>query len=275
MDGASKFVKGDAIAGIIIMLINIVGGLVIGVMQAGMKWDQALHAYTLLTIGDGIVTQVPALVIAVGTGIIVTRSASDASLSTEVTRQITSVPKALVLVMVALGMLMLMPGIPALPVATMIVVFGVVLAFVSAARRRAAAVVGAPDDAQAAGQKPASDDPAAVLRVEPVEVQIGGGLAALAIGEGAVLAERVASFRMQFARELGMVLPPVRFVQSSKLATHAYENFHLRRAVRPRRDPPRANARHPPHRRHQAGARHRNARAYLRPAGAVGRRGAS
>lgn len=76
MDGASKFVKGDAIAGILIMLINIIGGLVIGVMQLGLPWDQAIHTYTLLTIGDGIVTQVPALVIAVGTGIIVTRSAS-------------------------------------------------------------------------------------------------------------------------------------------------------------------------------------------------------
>src|SRR6185437_10169350 len=98
MDGASKFVKGDAIAGIIILLIDIVGGLVIGVMQMGMRWDQALQTYTLLTIGDGIVTQVPALVIAVGTGIIVTRSASDADLSQQALRQITSFPKTLGLV---------------------------------------------------------------------------------------------------------------------------------------------------------------------------------
>src|SRR5512135_3001133 len=98
MDGASKFVKGDAIAGILIMLINIVGGLVIGVMQNGMAWGEALHTYTLLTIGDGIVTQVPALVIAVGTGIIVTRSASDQNLGSEVLSQVTSSPKTLLLV---------------------------------------------------------------------------------------------------------------------------------------------------------------------------------
>ena len=224
MDGASKFVKGDAIAGIVIMLINIIGGLVIGVMQGGMKWDQALHAYTLLTIGDGIVTQVPALVIAVGTGIIVTRSSSDASLSAELGRQITSVPKALALVMCALGVLALMPGIPALPVATMLVVLGLVLAFVLSAKRRAAAQAQAPDQqAVPASGKEAVDDPAAMLKVEPVEVQIGSGLLALASGESAVLLERVAAFRSQFARELGMVLPPVRFVPSAKLATHAYE----------------------------------------------------
>ncbi len=227
MDGASKFVKGDAIAGIIIMLINIVGGLVIGVMQAGMKWDQALHAYTLLTIGDGIVTQVPALVIAVGTGIIVTRSASDSTLSSEVTRQITSVPKALALVMATLCVLLLMPGIPAIPVAAMIVLLGVVLLFGAAARRRAGeAAADKPDTPEAAAQakgKAAAEDPATALLVEPIEVQIGTGLSGLAIGDGAVLGERVATFRMQFARELGMVLPAVRFIKSAKLASHAYE----------------------------------------------------
>ncbi|RYY92070.1 MAG: flagellar biosynthesis protein FlhA, partial [Comamonadaceae bacterium] len=119
MDGASKFVKGDAIAGIIILLINIVGGLVIGIMQHRMPWAQALQTYTLLTIGDGIVTQVPALVIAVGTGIIVTRSASDGNLSQEALRQVTSFPKTLLLVAGALGGLLLLPGIPALPTAAL------------------------------------------------------------------------------------------------------------------------------------------------------------
>jgi len=224
MDGASKFVKGDAIAGIIIMLINIVGGLVIGVMQGGMKWGEALHAYTLLTIGDGIVTQVPALVIAVGTGIIVTRSSSDSTLSSEVGRQITSVPKAFALVLGALGMLLLMPGIPALPVASMMVLVGAVLAFVILARRRAGASGDqAAAEASAPGLPAQAADPVAQLHVEPVEVLFGSGLAGLASGEAAVLAERTATFRAQFARELGMVLPPVKFTPSSKVATHAYE----------------------------------------------------
>lgn len=115
MDGASKFVKGDAIAGILIMAINIIGGLVIGVMQLGIPWSEAIRIYTLLTIGDGIVTQVPALVIAVATGIIVTRSASDGNFSQEVARQITLFPKTLFLVCAALFALMALPGIPALP----------------------------------------------------------------------------------------------------------------------------------------------------------------
>ena len=226
MDGASKFVKGDAIAGIVIMLINIVGGLVIGVMQGGMKWDQALHAYTLLTIGDGIVTQVPALVIAVGTGIIVTRSGSDATLSAEVTRQLTSVPKALVLVMGALAALLLLPGIPALPVLAIVVLLGGVFVFARAAKRRTEQGPGAKDadhPVPAPDAATGADDPASLLRVEPVEVAIGSALAALATGDGAVLAERVASFRAQFAREMGMVLPAVRFAASTRLAPHAYE----------------------------------------------------
>ena len=115
MDGASKFVKGDAIAGILIMLINVIGGLTIGVMQMGMGWGEALRTFTLLTIGDGIVTQVPGLVIAVGTGIIVTRSASDSTLSLEVFRQITSHPRTLLLVSAVVGALVFMPGIPAWP----------------------------------------------------------------------------------------------------------------------------------------------------------------
>jgi flagellar biosynthesis protein FlhA len=225
MDGASKFVKGDAIAGIVIMLINIVGGLVIGVMQGGLKWDQALHTYTLLTVGDGIVTQVPALVIAVGTGIIVTRSASDANLASEVVRQVTSAPKALGLVMAALLLLTLMPGIPALPVLGIVLLLGGVLMLALRARRHVPASPGAAEGAgppaPAAGGT--AEDPAAMLAVEPVEVHVGSGLVGLAIGEASVLAERVRTFRTQFAREMGMVLPAVRFLQSAKLATQAYE----------------------------------------------------
>jgi len=225
MDGASKFVKGDAVAGIIIMLINIVGGLVIGVMQMGLKWDQALHTYTLLTIGDGIVTQVPALVISVGTGIIVTRSASDGSLTGQVVRQITSFPKAIGLVMVALAGLMLLPGIPVGPVLGMVVLLGLVMLGLrgAATARKDAADASNPVDAARPADGAASADAQALLRVEPVEVQVGAALALLATSEGSVLAQRVAGFRNQFAQELGMVLPPVRFSAAPKLGPYAYE----------------------------------------------------
>jgi flagellar biosynthesis protein FlhA len=173
MDGASKFVKGDAIAGIIIMLINIVGGLVIGVMQLGMPWADALRTYTLLTIGDGIVTQVPALVISVATGLIVTRSASDATLSTEVLRQITAFNKTLVLVVAALFGLMFLPGIPVLPVLTLAAFFAV-LALV---KYRSSKKGGADDgEAEPDGAAAKDEDAYSSLAIEPIEVHLGANL---------------------------------------------------------------------------------------------------
>lgn len=219
MDGASKFVKGDAIAGIMILLINIVGGLIIGVMQKGMAWDQALHTYTLLTVGDGIVTQIPALVIAVGTGIIVTRSASDTDLSGEVMRQLTSFPKVMWLVVCAIGALIFLPGIPAVPV---IVVVALLVAFGVFAQMRAKSpeeTAAAQVDA-ASGEAPAAP---AVPKIEPIDVRIAPQLAELAEGEASVLLQRVSAFRTQFATELGLLLPAVRFSVDSKLAAHAYE----------------------------------------------------
>lgn len=123
MDGATKFVKGDAIAGIIIILINIVGGLAIGIAQLGMPWTEAVQRYTLLTVGDGIVTQIPSLVIAVATGIIITRAAADARLGSEIPRQILSSPRALLMVAAALLVILLLPQFPKLPV--LIVLAGV------------------------------------------------------------------------------------------------------------------------------------------------------
>lgn len=224
MDGASKFVKGDAIAGIIIMLINIVGGLVIGVMQHGLPWGQALQTYTLLTIGDGIVTQVPALVIAVGTGIIVTRSASDTNLSTEVLRQITSFPKTLLLVASALCGLLLLPGIPLLPTLTLVVCVLTVTALVYRSRKTsgAASIDGAEGMVEEPGS-PGEEDAYASLAVEPIEVNLGSHWVPLVNQPGSLFMERIVAFRKQYAQELGMVLPRVRFKDGVKLAPDRYE----------------------------------------------------
>ncbi len=219
MDGASKFVKGDAIAGIIILLINIVGGLVIGVMQRGMSWGEALQTFTLLTVGDGIVTQIPALVIAVGTGIIVTRSASDTNLSDEVVKQLASFPKALWLVVATMFVLLLLPSIPALPVLTVAAVLAV---FALVAMRAKKTAESAEDTAESATDKPA--EPTTPLpRVHPIEVRIGSGLSKMAQGEDAVLVQRIEAVRKQFAHEFGLLLPAVRFISDAKLAAPAYE----------------------------------------------------
>jgi flagellar biosynthesis protein FlhA len=221
MDGASKFVKGDAIAGIVIMLINIVGGLVIGVMQMGMRWDQALQTFTLLTVGDGIVTQVPALVIAVGTGIIVTRSASDGNLSTEVLRQVTAFPKAMMIVVGVLAVLLFLPAIPGIPV--LVIGGGLLLAAIAAARRgKDSSPAPAQDGATDAAAKE-GDDAYGALAVYPVEVAVGAKLEPLVKGEQNIFLDRIAAIRKQYALDSGMVLPPVRFRDAGHLAPFAYE----------------------------------------------------
>lgn len=218
MDGASKFVKGDAIAGIVILLVNIVGGLVIGILQHGMPWGEALRTYTLLTIGDGIVTQVPALVIAVGTGIIVTRSASDGNLSREAMRQVTSFPKTLWLVTAGLGALALLPGIPLLPALALVAGVG------AAAWMSHRAQVGSQAPAAEAGAAAQEPLPAAdeVPRVEPIEVWVGAGWTAV-VEEAGLFQQRIAAFRQQQAQEFGLVLPRIRFRSTARLAADAYE----------------------------------------------------
>ncbi|HYD61574.1 MAG TPA: flagellar biosynthesis protein FlhA [Noviherbaspirillum sp.] len=220
MDGASKFVKGDAIAGIVIMLINIVGGLIIGVMQMGMRWDQALQTFTLLTIGDGIVTQVPALVIAVGTGIIVTRSASDGNLSVEALRQVTSFPKAILIVAAALLALAFLPGIPAVPVAVIMTVF---LGIAWLARKQGAAKAEETEDAEGARKSEEDKNAYDLLQVEPIEVLVGASLAPLVSGEQTIFMDRIAATRKQYALDSGMVLPRVRFRDAQQLGANAYE----------------------------------------------------
>ena len=228
MDGASKFVKGDAIAGIIIMLINIIGGLVIGVMQHGLTWGESLQTYTLLTIGDGLVTQVPALVIAVGTGIIVTRSASDENLSIEVLRQILSFPKTLMIVAWALGGLLLLPGIPVLP--TLVLEFGVLSLATLAYRAKGWAALPAPavndGDSSKMELRTAEEEDRQVLQaVEPIEVNLGANWVDVTSQPGAPFVERIAAFRKLHAQEFGMLIPRVRFTAAPKLAPDRYEIF--------------------------------------------------
>jgi len=227
MDGASKFVKGDAIAGIIIMLINIVGGLVIGVMQMGLSWSEALHTFTLLTVGDGIVTQVPALVIAVGTGIIVTRSASDANLSAEVLRQITAFPKTLFIVVAALTVLLVLPGIPAVPVLLLISVL--MIGGIVAKRQQESpgfgrgGVESEPKAAVAKKNSSGDDNPYELLQMDAFEVTIGSNLPPMVSGQDSVLMERIRKLRNQFALEFGLVVPTIRFRDGQLLGANTYE----------------------------------------------------
>ncbi len=217
MDGASKFVKGDAIAGIIILLINIVGGLAIGVFQLGMPWRDAVQTYTLLTIGDGIVTQIPALIISIGTGIIITRSATDARLSAEISRQFTNYPKTLFLVLGALILLLFLPGIPAWP----IFIIGPIVALLGVvALRRKAAEAKAPLEEKPKGEEA---DLYAALAVEPLEAAVGQNLVPLVGAENQSLMDRIVAFRKQYAQEAGFIAPKVRIRDDKRLRANGYE----------------------------------------------------
>lgn len=222
MDGASKFVKGDAIAGIVILLIDILGGWAIGVMQMKMKWAEALHTYTLLTIGDGIVTQVPALVIALGTGIIVTRSASDPQLSAEVIKQLMSFPKTVWLVVLGLFVMLMLPGIPAIPVLVLMAIFSGFAWYANGIRKAAALhkeLEGGADGAGASGNEDLYD----LLTVDPVEIRVGTSLVSIAHEDDGLLMERIATFRKSYVLEAGFVLPKIRIKDDKHLAPSAYE----------------------------------------------------
>ena len=218
MDGASRFVKGDAIAGIIIIIINIVGGLAIGIAQRGMSWGEALQTFTLLTVGDGIVTQVPALVIATGTGIIVTRAATDARLAEEVAKQVLSYPRAVLLVMLALTALAFLPGMPLLAILCLAAIAGGI--YLVARRRESLAA--AEEKAKAGAGEAASADLYGLLSVEPIELVVGQNLIPL-VGAGSSFTERIVSFRKQFALDMGAVFPRVRVKDEKKLGPNRYE----------------------------------------------------
>ncbi len=214
MDGASKFVKGDAIAGILIILIDIIGGLTIGIAQKGLSWTEALHTYTLLTVGDGIVTQIPALIISTGTGIIVTRAASDEFLSKEVSRQITAYPKTLLLIGIGLLLILAVPGIPAWPVFSVLLIIAALAYYGFRAKRNAAAAI---DSAASPGES----DLYAEIAVEPIVLEVGRELVPLA-SDGHGFLERILSFRKQHARDTGFIVPSVKVTDNAQLLPNEY-----------------------------------------------------
>jgi len=216
MDGASKFVKGDAVAGVIILLINIFAGWIIGIVQMQMDWMTALQTFSLLTIGDGIVTQVPALVISVATGIIVTRSAADRQLSTEVLSQLSSVPKIPLIVMATLLLLLTLPGMPKWPIAILLAIF--VAIWLASRGKRPETLTGAPlEDALEAGQGSEARAPAAI------EVMLGHQLSEAWRDLKPLLSERIAALRAQQEKTSGYAFPAVAFQDGPHLAAEAYE----------------------------------------------------
>ncbi|MEB3328556.1 MAG: flagellar biosynthesis protein FlhA [Candidatus Sericytochromatia bacterium] len=225
MDGASKFVRGDAIAGILIILVNIVGGLIIGVLQRGMSLSEAASRYTLLTVGDGLVTQIPALIISVGTGILVSKAATEASLGNEIGAQVLGDPRVLGAVAAMMGLLGLVPGLPKLPFLTLATLAGVAAYVASQTRRQAAlaAELGALAPAEEAEGPKGPENVMNLLAVDPMELEIGYRLIPLVdAAQGGDLLDRITMIRRQTALKMGVVLPPIRVRDNLQLKPKEY-----------------------------------------------------
>lgn len=222
MDGSTKFVKGDAIAGIIIILINIVGGLSIGVAQHNMSWSDALATFTLLTVGDGIVTQIPSLIVATATGIIITRAASDVQLGKELSRQITSQPKILILVACTMLGVLIMPGMPVLPI-MLIVTFCLVIAYVvEKGRINNRETTPLAEEKLDDSTQDQEDDLYNLSKFEILELHLGINLHESLSVESSTLLARFHSFRKQFSLDFGLVLPQEKIIFDANLDASAY-----------------------------------------------------
>ena len=219
MDGASKFVKGDAIAGLLINGINIIGGFIIGVAQKGMTFTEALQHYTILTIGDGLVSQIPALLISTAAGMVVTRSASGSALDFQMKAQLFSNPRVLGTVSATVFLFALMPGMPAIP----FMIFGLVLGtgsyFISKDKKNVLATL-PPEDAAA---ESSDDKVEQYLQVDPIEIEIGYGLISLVDEKsGGNLFHKISSTRKFIALEYGILIPPVRVRDNLQLNPNEY-----------------------------------------------------
>ncbi len=223
MDGASKFVKGDAIAAIIIMLINIGGGFVIGMAQKDMDAVTALQTYTLLTVGEGLVSQIPALLISTATGIIVTRAASEGNLGSDIVKQLFNNERIFFINTGVLLMLSIVPGLPGLPFASL----ALVCAFIGYSLHKKNAVPEeVKEEQQQAKEKTEATRPEniiSLLQVDPMELEIGYSLIPLVdTGQGGDLLDRIVMIRRQCALELGLVVPTIRIRDNIQIKPNAY-----------------------------------------------------
>ena len=239
MDGASKFVRGDAIAAILITLINIIGGFAIGIVQKGMTMGEALQRFTLLSIGDGLVSQIPALITSTAAGILVTRATAKNSLGHELGRQLLFYPRALTILAGMLTVMALVPGLPTLPFLTMAVIVGLVsyslhrhgMPEAASGAAGAASMNGSKtENAKAAApgaatpaEARATDKLETLLTLDTLQIELGYGLVSMADArKGGDLLERVTGVRRNFAQEMGMLIPPIRLRDNLQLTTNEY-----------------------------------------------------
>lgn len=226
MDGASKFVKGDAIAAIVIMLINISGGFVIGMLQRNLSALQALQQYTLLTVGEGLVSQIPALLISTATGLIVTRAGAEGNLGADMVSQLFRNDRIFFILSGVLAFFAIVPGLPGIPFS----VLAVLCFFVGRALKQGTAATAAQEaktekSVQQQQKKKATspENIVSLLQVDPMELEIGYSLIPLVdTGQGGDLLDRIVMIRRQCALELGLVVPTIRIRDNIQIKPNAY-----------------------------------------------------
>jgi flagellar biosynthesis protein FlhA len=220
MDGASKFVSGDAIAGIIITLVNIIGGIIIGLVQQGLPLQQALQSYTILTVGDGLVSQIPALIVSTAAGIVVTKVSADANIGDQITSQFLIHPRAMGTAAGILCLMGLIPGLPQFPLLLLAAISGSAAFLTYREQQRKASTTVERSPAAAA----ATPEPADLLTpIDLLELEVGYGLIPLVDAERhGELLERIKAMRRQIAQELGVMVPPLRIRDDLQLKPAAY-----------------------------------------------------
>jgi flagellar biosynthesis protein FlhA len=217
MDGASKFVRGDAVAGLIITAINIIGGMLIGVLQHGISFQQAASSYTVLTIGEGLVSQVPALVISIAAGFLVSKSGVEGSADKALVSQLATNPVSLGMVSAAAGVIGIVPGMPLLPFAAIALGTGVL------AWRRARYVPPPPPAVETAPAEAQEEPIASALAIDDVKIELGYGLLGLINDlEGRRLTDQIRALRRTLAAEYGFVMPSVRILDNMRLPNQGY-----------------------------------------------------
>jgi len=224
MDGATKFVRGDAIAGVIITLVNIIGGLTIGVLIQNYELADAARVYTQLTVGDGLVSQIPALIVSMAAGLIVTRTASQENLGVDMGRQLGAYPRALGIASGLLVLFGIVPGMPAIPFFVVGIILAVMAYQTQAAIARRAAVEAAREvAAEETGAAEGPERTEYLLPVDPLKIELGYGLIALADPkQGGDLLNRIQIIRQQMATRMGFIVPVVRIVDNMRLRPNEY-----------------------------------------------------
>ena len=234
MDGATKIVKGDAVMSLIITFVNFLGGMIIGMVQSGMGFSEVLTVYSLATVGDGLVSQIPALLISTATGMVVTRAVSDGSLNEDATKQFAAQPKAFMITGGVLAILLVIPGMPKLQIGA--VALALVLAGYQLSKRMEEIGKGHEEEMQSQLAMEEQDNIASeeenfkdinnvysLISVEPIEVEFGYSLIPLVDeSSGGKLIDRIVIFRRQYAQDMGLVIPSIRLRDSSGLNTNQY-----------------------------------------------------